>query len=257
MFKFFCMRVCIFLLSLFLYSSSLMAQYNPADSTIQLSGNIVDHQDDPLSFATVTNLTTQNGVISNEEGFFYLTFQREDTIRISSVGYEPAVLYFGDTAQANNYDLQIRMSDKTYELESVTVFAFKDAESFKRAVLSLKDLPDESSKIVIPGSYDGPRQEPKSTPLNPISYVFDRFSRRAKYERQARQAQQDYEYRKHLARKYNRDMVGEVTGLTDKALDEFMIFCRFEEDFIERSSQYDLILAINQCYTDYSGQNKQ
>nr|WKN40279.1 carboxypeptidase-like regulatory domain-containing protein [Tunicatimonas sp. TK19036] len=251
------MRVYILLFGLFLYSGSLIGQYNSADTTIQLSGNIVDDQDQPLSFATVTNLTTQTGVISNEEGFFYLTFQRKDTIRISSVGYEPAVLYFGDTAQATNYDLQIRMSDKTYELENVTVFAFKDEESFKRAVLDLKDIPDESPKIVIPGSYDGPRREPKSTPLNPVSYVFDRFSRRAKYERQARQAQQNYEHRKQLARKYNRDMVGEITGLTEGALDDFMIFCRFEEDFIERSSQYDLILAINQCYTDFSEQNKQ
>lgn len=124
---------------------------NTPEGSIQVSGNIADDQDQPLSFATVTNLTTETGVISDEDGFFYLTFQPTDTIRISSVGYEPAFLYFGDTAQATNYDLQIRMSEKTYELENVTVFAFKDVESFKRAVLALDDLPEESPKIVVPG----------------------------------------------------------------------------------------------------------
>lgn len=246
------MRTYVFLFGLCLLSGTILAQHTPVDSTIQLSGNIVDDQDKPLSFATVTNLTTQAGVISDGDGFFYLTFRQDDTIRISSVGYEPAILHFGDTARADNYDLRIRMSQKTYQLENVTVFAFKDEESFKRAVLALKDIPDESPQIVIPGSYNGPRREPKATPLNPISYVFDRFSRRAKYERQAREAQQGYETRKQLAHKYNREMVGEITGLTDEVLDEFMIFCRFEEDFIERSTQYDLILAINQCYTDFS-----
>lgn len=244
------MRFIIVLWGLSLLAGSAWAQSVPAGSTIRLSGNIVEDQDQPLSFATVTNLTTETGVISDEDGFFYLTFEREDTIRISSVGFEPALLYFGDTAQANNYDLQIRMSEKTYELENVTVFAFKDEESFKRAVLSL-DISEEDPEIVIPGSYEGPRRDPKASPLNPVSYVFERFSRRAKYERQARQAQQDYQHRKQLARKYNRDMVGEITGLTDGELDEFMIFCRFENDFVERSSQYDLILAINQCYDNF------
>ena len=51
-------------------------------------------------------------------------------------------------------------------------------------------------------------------------------------------------------------MVGKITGLTDESLDEFMIFCQFEEDFIERSNQYDLVLAINRCYTDFSEENK-
>ncbi len=228
---------------------------NSPEGSIKLSGNIINDEDQPLSFATVTNLTTETGVISNEEGFFYLTFQQNDTIRISSVGFEPAFIYFGDTAQANNYDLQIRMSEQTYELENVTVFAFKDVESFKRAILEMDDVPEESPKVVVPGSYDGPRREPKASPLNPVSFIASQFSRRAKYERMAREAKQDYDRRQRLSRKYNREMVGEITGLTDGSLDDFMIFCRFEDDFIERSSQYDLVLAINRCYTDFSEQD--
>jgi hypothetical protein len=249
------MRFLSLISGLWLIALGALAQSTP-EGSIKVSGNIVDDQDQPLSFATVTNLTTETGVISDEDGFFYLTFQRNDTIRISSVGYEPAFLYFGDTAQANNYDLQIRMSEQTYELENVTVFAFKDVESFKRAILALDDLPEESPDVVIPGSYEGPRREPKASPLNPVSFIAERFNKRAKYERMARQAQQDYERRQRLSRKYNREMVGKITGLTDESLDEFMIFCQFEEDFIERSNQYDLVLAINRCYTDFSEENK-
>jgi len=248
------MRFLSLILGLLLIASEALAQNSP-EGSIKLSGNIIDDQDQPLSFATVTNLSAETGVISDEDGFFYLTFQQNDTIRVSSVGFESAFIYFGDTAQANNYDLQIRMSEQTYELENVTVFAFKDVESFKRAILAMDDLPEES-KVVVPGSYQGPRREPKASPLNPVSFIAERFNRRAKYERMAREAQSDYDRRQRLSRKYNRDMVGEITGLTDQSLDDFMIFCHFEDDFIERSSQYDLILAINRCYTDFSGENK-
>ncbi|MEM9831787.1 MAG: carboxypeptidase-like regulatory domain-containing protein [Bacteroidota bacterium] len=249
------MQSFLFILSFWLLALGALAQSTP-EGSIQVSGNIVNDQDEPLSFATVTNLTTETGVISDEDGFFYLTFQRSDTIRISSVGYQSAFLFFGDTAQVSNYDLQVRMSEQTYELENVTVFAFKDVESFKRAVLALDDLPEESPKVVVPGSYDGPRREPKVSPLNPVSFIASRFNRRAKYERMAREAQQDYDRRQRLSRKYNREMVGKITGLTEELLDNFMIFCRFEEDFIERSSQYDLVLAINRCYTDFSKEDK-
>ncbi|MEM6843073.1 MAG: carboxypeptidase-like regulatory domain-containing protein [Bacteroidota bacterium] len=249
------MQSFLFILSFWLLALGALAQSTP-EGSIQVSGNIVNDQDEPLSFATVTNLTNETGVISDEDGFFYLTFQRSDTIRISSVGYQSAFLFFGDTAQVSNYDLQVRMSEQTYELENVTVFAFKDVESFKRAVLALDDLPEESPKVVVPGSYDGPRREPKVSPLNPVSFIASRFNRRAKYERMAREAQQDYDRRQRLSRKYNREMVGKITGLTEELLDNFMIFCRFEEDFIERSNQYDLVLAINRCYTDFSKEDK-
>ncbi|WKN41228.1 carboxypeptidase-like regulatory domain-containing protein [Tunicatimonas pelagia] len=249
------MRLLLLTIGFCLLAFWTFAQSSP-EGSIKVSGNIISGEDQPLSFATVTNLSTETGVISDEDGFFYLTFQRNDTIRISSVGFESAFIYFGDTAQANNYDLQIRMSEQTYELENVTVFAFKDVESFKRAVLALDDLSEESPKVTVPGSYDGPRREPKASPLNPVSFIASQFSRRAKYERMAREAKQDYDRRRQLSRKYNREMVGEITGLTDESLDDFMIFCRFEEDFIERSSQYDLVLAINRCYTDFSKENK-
>ena len=243
-----------FSLFVLLITFEAVSQSLPADESIRLSGVIVNEADEPLPFVTVTNLRTRQGVVSDEEGFFYLTFSAQDTLQLSAVNYEAYRLYFGDTAQATNYDLTIRLSEKTYQLENVTVFAFRDEAAFKRAVLALDDLP-KPEKVVIPGSYRGPRREKKASIGSPISFIFDRFSKRAKYERQVQQARQEATYQKVLSKKFNRAMIEEITGLNDERLDEFILFCRLEDRFIEESNEYDIIVAINQCYRDFQQQN--
>ena len=240
---------------LLLGMTSTYGQSLPADEPIQLSGVIVNEADEPLPFVTVTNLATQQGVVSNEEGFFYLTFPAQDTLQLSAVNYEAYQLYFGDTAQATNYDLKVRLSEKTYQLENVTVFAFKNEASFKRAVLALDDVPAEPEKIIVPGSYQGEPVRKKASVASPLSFIYDRFSKRAKYERQVQQARQDAAYQKTLAKKYNRDMVKKITGLADDRLDAFMLYCQFKDAFIERSNEYDIIVAINRCYRNFEGRN--
>ena len=234
---------------------STYGQSLPAGEPIRLSGVIVNEKDEPLPFVTVSNLSTHQGVVSNEEGFFYITFPASDTLQLSAVNYEASRLYFGDTAQATNYDLKIRLSERTYQLENVTVFAFKDEASFKRAVLALDDIPEESEKIVVPGSYQGEPVKKKASIASPLSFVLDRFSKRAKYERQVQQARQDAAYQKTLAKKYNREMVGEITGLAEDRLDAFMLYCQINDAFVERSNEYDIILAINQCYRNFEREN--
>ena len=240
--------VCCVLLTL-----SANAQSLGDAAGVQLSGVIVDDADEPLPFVTVTNLNTHQGVVSNEEGFFYITFSKEDTLQLSAVNYEPYQLYFGDTAQADNYDLKIRLSERTYQLENVTVFAFRDEAAFKKAVLALENLP-EPEKIVVPGTFQGTPTKRSASVSNPISFVFERFNKRAKYERQLREAQRKDAYQKGLTHKYNREMVGEITGLAEEQLDEFMLFCEIKDAFIERSNEYDIILAINRCYQDFQRQ---
>ncbi len=223
---------------------------------ISLSGTIVNENDEPIPFVTVTNTHEQNGVVSDDEGFFLITFDKNDTLELSAVGFKKHQIYLGDTATADNYDLNIRLSEKTYQLENVTVFAFKDEEAFKKAILALDedDLPKENPKIVVPGSYNGPRTEKRPSLASPLSFVFDRFSKRARYEREAREAAQAYAHQKLLSKKFNRDLVGKITGLKDRELDDFMLFCQLADSFVDESNEYDIILAIDQCYRDFKEQ---
>ena len=245
----------IILVAALLGAFSGYGQSPETDEPVRLSGVIVNQADEPLPFVTITNLATQQGVVSNEEGFFYITFPLQDTLQVSAVNYEAYPLYFGDTARATNYDLKIRLSEKTYRLENVTVYAFKDLAAFKQAVLALDDVPEEPRKVMVPGTFQGTPVKKKASVASPISFLFDRLSKRARYERQRQEAQRDAAYQKTLAKKYSREMVSRVTGLEDDRLDEFMLYCRLEDTFVERSNEYDIIVAINRCYLNFEEQH--
>lgn len=243
----------IFTILSFLCPLVLSAQVS-GNTVLDLSAVVRNASDQPVAFVTVTNLTHHTGVVSNEDGYFNIRFDKSDTLEISAVGYEKHKLYFGDTTTTESYDLIIRLSEKTYELENVTVFAYKDERSFKKAILALdeSDLPKTPPKIEIPGSYDGPKIENRPGLVrNPVSFLYDRLSGKARDERKAYQVAQEYQYRKTLAKKYNKDLVGEITGLKEDKLNEFMVYCRLKDTFVENANDYEIIVAINRCYEDF------
>ncbi|MDF9798231.1 hypothetical protein OKW21_003494 [Catalinimonas alkaloidigena] len=225
-------------------------QGEESTSEIRLSGTIVDEQDEVVPYATISIGKRGKGVVSDEEGFFYIVFPKQDTLVLSTVAHKPQHLYFGDTATTDNYDLKIRLSEQEYALENVTIFAFKDEYAFKKAILEM-ELDEEEEQIHIPGSYYGPRREVTASPLNPVSFIAGRLNKRARYEREARRKIAADKRSNALTQEYNRNLVEKVTGLNKEKLDEFMMYCRMKDLFVERPNEYEVILAINQCYKDY------
>jgi hypothetical protein len=237
------------LFTLLLTASGAYAQVQP--KSLSVSGHIVDSEDQPVPFATIAVGHSGRGVVSDEEGFFFIRFPAKDSLILSTVAHTTQYLYFGDTASVDNYDLKIRLSEQAYELEAVTVFAFKDEYAFKKAILELTDLPEENEKIHIPGSYEGPRREPSASAMNPISLMASVFSKRARYEREAREKIAASRRSNVLAQKYNRELVEKVTGLQEDKLDEFMAYCQMKDLFRDRPNEYEVIVTIKQCYADF------
>ena len=239
------------LLAFLLIASATFAQQSPEDSQIRVSGHIIDQQDQPVPFATVSIGQSGRGVVSDDEGFFFINFPVSDTLILSTVAHQTQYLYFGDTATTDNYDLKIRLNEEAYELESVTVFAFKDEYAFKKAILEMDDLPEENETVHIPGSYDGPRREVKPGISSPVSMIANIFNKRARYEREAREKIVALQRTNALAQQYNRALVREVTGLQEDKLDSFLTYCQMKDIFKARPNEYEVILAINQCYADF------
>ncbi|NJK85949.1 MAG: hypothetical protein HC906_08250 [Bacteroidales bacterium] len=51
-------------------------------------------------------------------------------------------------------------------------------------------------------------------------------------------------YQKIIDQKYNRQIVEDLTGLKDLELDEFILFCRFDSDYLYRTSQYEILEKV-------------
>lgn len=218
---------------------------------IILSGQIVDEEDDtPVPYVTIANISKKQMVVGGEKGQFSITFDRNDTLEFSALGFNTYTLNLKDSAASFELHIKIALSQKAYKLEDVKIQAYKDEESFKKAILEMEvPVEEENTPIHIPGAYYGPKRPASAT--GPISFITQKFGKQARFEKKLQQIKDEYEYSKVINQKFNREMVAEATGLTDKALDRFIVFCKLEDDFVVKSNEYEILIAIDECYTEF------
>ncbi|KJF43342.1 collagen-binding protein [Draconibacterium sediminis] len=104
----------------------------------KVTGTIVDTEGVPLPGATITILGTTRGVITDVDGTFSIEASPSDKLVFSFIGLETQVIDVG-----NQTKIDIVLSEKTEELEDVTVVAY--AKQKKESVLASIETvrPDE------------------------------------------------------------------------------------------------------------------
>jgi len=87
--------------------------------------------------------------------------------------------------------------------------------------------------------------------FSPITYLYDKFSRKAKMERLYQYLVNNQEEVYNLSQKYNQELVASLTGLEGEELLNFMTFCKFSYyDLIHWTPEF-IILQIKKRYGDY------
>lgn len=203
---------------------------------------------DPVSFVHVLNSTSNQGSTTDENGSFLIPVSAGDTLNFSAVGYEGLQYIVGEQTPGESASIQIAMNPSAVELDEVEVFAYRDAEALKDAILNL-ELPDGPEKVVIPGSYDGPRRAYKPNVMNPLSLAFGIFDKKSKERIKLADARQETLRWKQMKQKV--DFIRETAELEEEEIDEFLQFCNLDYKKIEVSTEYELALAVNHCLKDY------
>lgn len=101
----------------------------------------------PVPFVTVTNVSYNNEVYAaNNEGFFSFVAHVGDTIRFTSVGFEPTEFVIPETT-SNRYTAKINMKSLVIELPAVMPFPWASIEEFNMAFMELNVSDDNISRI--------------------------------------------------------------------------------------------------------------
>lgn len=225
------------------------------ERTINLSGEIINAEGgESVPYVHIINKNTNQGTTSDLSGKFSIAISQTDTVIFSAVGFEKYSLTLVDNeVSSNHYFIRILLDPATYELSPVNIYAFKDEAAFKQEILNLKIPESTNPKIIIPGSYNGPRRDltGKFSISSPISAIQGLFSKEVKEIRKYREVLKTYPQQKLIHEKYNREIVEKITGLKDKDLNEFMLFCKIPDDYIIKANEYEIVLAVNDCYKDF------
>ncbi len=230
---------------------SLLLHPQTKDSTITLHGSLYDSKDfSPVEFAHIINLNRPYATISDSSGYFKIKMNMEDTLHITSIGYEDKYVSYNQKAPA--IFKSIPLNQKTYDIESIEITPWKTYRDFKNKFISLEL--DDSRKKVHPLIWEGlPRKPIDAEPeepgiLNPVSFLYDLFSgdreERTKYnEILSRETKQ-----RRIRSKYNKEIVSNLTGLKGEELEKFMDFCNFTEQELLNRKAYEILEEVKQKY---------
>jgi len=221
---------------------------------IELKGKILDSQThQPVIFAHVINIKKGLATITDTSGVFRIVLLKSETIRISSIGYDNTYFNLPDTAQSTNQFFVIYLTPKIYDLNVVNIYE----ERWKAFVYDMSNIEIETDetqeRIQIWMDNLIPVDELKMIATAargfgfPINYKTNRDKQLAKVE----ELKMQEELNKIADEKFNKELVAKITGLENKALDDFMKYCIFDRDFILKRTEYDLIVIVQEIFDIY------
>ncbi|MTI41097.1 hypothetical protein E1140_16470 [Fulvivirga lutimaris] len=232
-------------------SLTLFAQNKP----IEIIGEILDPEtNEAVPYVHVVNLRTNQGFVSNTEGRFWINMAKEDTLMFSAIGFEKYHFTLKENVTTDKLIVTIELRHSTLELETVKVFAFKDEHALKRALIDAKvPLQDEKPGLKIPGVKIYRSAENGGLAIGgPLTAIGNLFSKEHKEQKKLIEVSSDYDFQKVIRAKYNETIVMKVTGIPEDKVEDFMKFCKIEDSFISRASEYELTVVIQQCFTDFT-----
>ncbi|PLX01197.1 MAG: hypothetical protein C0594_13920 [Marinilabiliales bacterium] len=224
-----------------------------------LSGQVVDGESlRPISYIHIILESTGRGTATDENGRFNIMINPSDTLKFSGVGYVTRYICFEDSSLHEGHFYPVILEPSIEMLDEVDIFPFRTYAQFKSAVIQA-ELPDEFvmpeldlEHIIGEAVAHNRIENPTMFSASPISYLYNRFSKEGKEKREyARLLAADH-LKEKIEKRYNKEIVMALTGIDDnQVLEEFMEFCQFPTDFILNVSEYDLLLAINECYKSF------
>lgn len=249
------------LVIIFLFSSI----YSQAQvrGKIILEGRIFDKETgQKIGFAHVWNESQKLMSISDTSGYFKISAETNDTVVISALGYE-GKFFIIDEQDFDNGKLFL-LHPRNYDIEQVEIVALGSYSQFKEKFYSLK-LPEteidilrnalkEISKEVAIEAYNQMLLEngaagggiPVASILTPEEKQYIKLKEILK----------EGEIDKAIDRKYNRQIVADLTGLKEKELDDFIIFCQFDKNYLYKTSQYEILVKVLEKFEDYKRKKK-
>ena len=211
-------------------------------------GRVIDStRHEGINGLIIQNVTSGQMVNTNTTGDFFIRALPGDSIVVMDIGYERAgTIYDGK----NRYPV-IATKRQPIMLKEVVI-------NDRRR----QDLQNEIDEFLRnPQSGGAIREEVIGSLLSPattqpgigisIDGLYELWSKKGKLNRKVADLKYNDIKEFYVDLKYNRKLVAQITRLEEHEIDDFMAFCRPNEDFILRANDYDLTGKILQCLKVY------
>jgi hypothetical protein len=227
-----------------------------------VSGTVVnDSTKSHIGFVHIFNESKRIGAIADKQGRYKFRADVGDTIVFGALGYFYKVLIISDSMLLNGTD--VLLSPRYFEIEEVDIVSFGSYENFKKKFIALeahktktRDLRDHLFITAQKEAQKGIGEEevrraiigqPGTEPMNGIPILYKEDLQRLNYARVLKLE----EKQRIIHKKYNFQIVQEVTKLPDEDIVDFMSFCNFTMQYLLKASEYEILVRIEKKYEEY------
>ena len=224
-----------FYISLFLFSTFLLKSYSQSDSTIWISGTVIDSASHtPVPFANIASYSQHQLFAANAKGHFYIQLPKHDSIKIVVMGYGIKVFRLDSLTETEAETFVFPISRKSIMLKNIDINLkrgyFDDARMntpegiMDNLNLPADIIPYDKSKDIIPASakpvfkYDPPVV---AFFFHPVSYVSYYAGKQQKSKRKMVEILKAQKSDTLLTR----SLIREISGFSGDTLENFIIHC--------------------------------
>ena len=163
-----------------------------------LKGKVVSADSlSPISNVHILSVVSYYGTTSDSNGKFSILVRKNDTLKISSVGFVTEIINVNyDSINVNNFE--IVMQRDTIILQEIDVFPYLDNHTVEKII---KEIPIEEP-FIIKGANENIGtvlyQKPKKIPedkgiISPIQTLYNRFNKKARLKKKLERNRRRYE----------------------------------------------------------------
>ncbi|HET8885073.1 MAG TPA: carboxypeptidase-like regulatory domain-containing protein [Salinimicrobium sp.] len=223
-----------------------------------VSGTVLNSSTNkPLENVHVVNLNLVKGEVSDENGFFEIEAEANDTLYFSYMGFKSI-----EVRVTNDWilygDVKVKMTEIGIALEQVVV---RPVQLTGYLEIDSKNIPIfQNYQYSISGlssSYEGGESQPGAVSkvlgaiFNPADFLYNIFGKRPKQMQKLRKMKDDDQIRALLQTKYDRRTLMALLQVDRLDIDEILMNCNFSKDFIENANDLQILDAISGCYEEY------
>ena len=210
-----------------------------AQTTITVNGQAFDKESRlPLSRLMIINERTNQGIFADAEGKFSISAKQSDTILFSAVGFLIKKICLKDSIFKKKYYVEVSLLKLQYTLKEISVFASRN----------LNEIQKDIDKLGVKNNYS---IEGLNSFESPITFLYERFSKFGRSKQKVAEWENEDLKRDILKDLFRLYIKYEIIDLDDKEFDAFIKYLNLSDEFIQNSSQFELVMAIKGKYESF------
>ncbi|MCX6295645.1 MAG: hypothetical protein NTX97_06190 [Bacteroidetes bacterium] len=223
-----------------LISIYLFPQIPLAQNLTTISGKAYDKENKnlPLPKLMIINKRTNQGFFADAESKFSISILPSDTLLFSSIGFKVKSYCFKDSISKNHLYVEVGLQKLQFDLKEVSVFANRN----------LNEIQKDIDKLGVKNTYS---VEGINAIESPITALYERFSKFGKSKRKVAEWENEDLKRDVLKDLFRLYVQNEIIDLKDEEFDSFIKYLNLSDEFIQQSTQFELVMAVKGKYESY------